>query len=47
MKKRFTRMAALLAAIVTAIAMTAGPASAQKLIGCDSKIEWPCPGPAL
>jgi hypothetical protein len=41
----------LIVALAVAVAMLlsalATPAEAQKLIGCDSKLQWPCPGPAL
>lgn len=40
-------LVALVVAAFAALASLAEPALAQKLYGCDSLIQWPCPGPAL
>lgn len=47
MRRKLARLVMLVACAATALALLAGPASAQKLIGCNSKLNWPCPGPAL
>jgi hypothetical protein len=42
------RLIVLIAAVAVACGLFAAPASAMKpLIGCDSVLDWPCPGPVL
>jgi hypothetical protein len=45
--RRLMILVLLVATLTVALAATTAPAFAQKLIGCGSKLEWPCPGPAL
>lgn len=43
-RRLFLVIAVVLAAAAALLAI-AEPASAAKLIGCDSLLNWPCPGP--
>lgn len=45
LKKRMLALIFAVVALASALAAAAQPAAAQKLLGCDSKLQWPCPGP--
>ena len=51
MRKRFVIALLVLLAALASLFAGASPAGARqlpdKIIGCDSLLEWPCPGPVL
>jgi hypothetical protein len=49
-KRWITLFVLVVATVAVLLAAMAGPADAQRilpLIGCDSYLNWPCPGPVL
>ena len=41
------RLIVLMIAVVAMLVLSAAPAGARQLLGCDGVIQWPCPGPVL
>jgi hypothetical protein len=44
---RTLRTFVLAALVALVLVLSAAPAGARELIGCNGIVQWPCPGPVL